>query len=336
MGVGAIYPVRSPGWILTYQSVDISSDISGMVLDITYTDRLGAASGDLEIILEDSQKLWQGPWCPQEGDVINLTIGYRGEVQLPCGSFQVDELLLTGPPDTFHIRCLATYITPAMRTKRSCGYEGQTLTQIASTIAGKYSLNMVSIADDLNPMFERITQNQETDLGFLRRIATEHDYDFTIRASTMVFYARSALEASQPVSSINRGDVMRFSFKDRSYRIYETAQIAYQQPFAKALISQTADNSDSVPTTDSAKRVIRCENGQQAQLKASSMLHAHNMVKRTVGLTCSGTPIFAAGNVVTITGFGVSDGNYLIEQARHRLTRATGYTTAIEARNLAD
>ncbi|HTT75610.1 MAG TPA: contractile injection system protein, VgrG/Pvc8 family [Candidatus Binataceae bacterium] len=336
MGAGVSYSVRSPGWVLTYQSVDITSDISSMVLDIAYTDRLGAASGDLEILLEDSQKLWQGPWYPQEGDVINLTIGYTGEAQLPCGSFQIDELLLNGPPDTFHIRCLATYITPAMRTKRSCGYEGQTLTQIASTIAGKYSLAMISEADELNPVFERITQNQETDLGFLRRIATEHDYDFTIRGSTMVFYARSVLEAAQPVASIARDSVMRFSFKDRSYRIYETAQVAYQQPFAKALISQSANTSVSVPTTDNAKRVSRCENGQQAQLKASSMLHARNMVKRTAGLACSGSPAFAAGNVVTITGFGVSDGNYLIEQARHRLTRAAGYTTEIEARNLAE
>jgi uncharacterized protein len=336
MGIGAAYPVRSPGWVLTYQSVDITSDISSMVLEITYTDRLGAASGDLEIILEDSQKLWQGPWYPQEGDVINLTIGYRGEAQLPCGSFQVDELALVGPPDTFHIRCLATYITPAMRSKCSCGYEGQTLTQIASTIAGKYSLNMVSEADDLNPVFERITQNQETDLGFLRRIANEHDYDFTIRGSNMVFYARSALEASEAVATIARADVMRFTFKDRSYRIYETAQIAYQQPFAKALISQTANSSDLVPTTDTAKRVIRCENGQQAQLKASSLLHANNMVKVTVRLTCSGSPTLVAGNVVTVSGFGVNDGNYLIEQARHGLTRTSGYTTEIEARNLAE
>jgi Bacteriophage probable baseplate hub protein len=333
MGAGAGYPVRSPGWLLTYRGVDITSDISSMVLDITYTDRLGAASGDLEIILEDSKKLWQGPWYPQEGDIVNLTLGYRGEAQLPCGSFQVDELELAGPPDTFHIRCLATYITPAMRTKRSVGYEGRTLTEIASTIAGKYSLKVVSQPDELDPVFERVTQNQETDLSFLRRIATDHDYDFTIRGTSLIFFARNALEASQPVATIARGDVMRFTFKDRSYRIYETAQIAYQQPFAKALISQTAGSSVFVPTTDSAKSVIRCENGQQAQLKANSLLHANNMVKRTAGLTCSGSPMFAAGNVVTMKGFGVSDGNYLIEQARHRLARATGYTTEIEARS---
>jgi hypothetical protein len=307
-----------------------------MVLAITYTDRLSAASGDLEITLEDGEKLWQGPWYPQEGDVVNLTIGYRGEAQLPCGSFQIDELQLSGPPDTFHIRGLATYITPAMRTKRSCGYEGQTLTQIASTIASKYSLSLVSEAGNVNPSFERITQNQETDLAFLRRIATEHDYDFTIRGSSLIFYARSALEASQPVTSIARGEVMRFGFKDRSYRIYENAQIAYQQPFAKALISQTASASAPVPTTDNAKHVVRCENGQQAQLKANSLLHAANMVKRIAALTCSGSPILVAGNIVTISGFGVSDGKYLIEQARHRLVRTAGYTTEIEARNLAE
>ena len=305
-----------------------------MVIGITYTDRLGAASGDLEIVLEDSQKLWQGPWYPQEGDLVNVTIGYRGEAQLSCGSFQVDELLLTGPPDTFHLRCLATYITPAMRTIRSAGYEGQTLTQIAGTIAEKYSLDLVSQAGELDPSFERVTQNQETDLGFLRRLALEHDYDFTIRGSQMVFYTRTALEAAEPVTSIERSDVMKFAFKDRSYRIYETAQVAYQQPFAKALVTQSVNANGPVPTTDSAKRVIRCENGQQAQLKATSILHGANMVKRVASLTSSGSAVLAAGNVATIGGFGVNDGNYLIEQAQHQLTRENGYTTQIDARSL--
>jgi phage protein D len=305
-----------------------------MVLSITYTDRTGAASGDLEVTLEDSDKLWQGPWYPQEGDVVSLTIGYTGETQLPCGSFQVDELALAGPPDTFHIRCLATYITPAMRTITSAAYEGMTLTQIASTIAAKYSLSMVSEPGQINPVFQRVTQRQETDLGFLRRLALEHDYDFTIRGSQLVFYTRTALEAVEPIVALQRGDIMQFAFRDRSYQIFETAQIAYQQPSAKALITQSANADISVPTTDSAKRVIRCENGQQAQLKASSLLHGSNMVRRTALLTCTGSPLLAAGITMTIEGFGVSDGTYLIEEARHRLSRDTGYTTEIEARNL--
>jgi uncharacterized protein len=305
-----------------------------MVLAITYTDRLGAASGDLEIQLEDSAKVWQGPWYPQQGDVVNLTIGYRGEEQLPCGSFQIDELELIGPPDVFHMRCLATYITPAMRTVTSIGYEDVTLTQIATIIAAKYSLALVSVADDSNPTFERVTQRQETDLGFLRRLALEHDYDFTIRGSQMVFYSRSALEGTAPVATIDRSDVMTFAFKDRSYQIYEDAEIAYQQPFLKSLITQSTTSTLTVPTTDTAKRVMRCENGQQAALKASSLLHGANMLQETVRLSCGGSVRLAAGNVITVSGFGVYDGNYIIQQARHQLTRERGYTTGVEARSV--
>jgi uncharacterized protein len=305
-----------------------------MVLAITYTDRVGAASGDVEIKLEDSGKVWQGPWYPQQGDVITLSIGYRGEAQLPCGSFQVDELELTGPPDVFHLRCLAAYITPAMRTTYSTGYEGQTLTQIASTIASKYSLTPVSEADKSDPVFERVTQSQESDLAFLRRLALEHDYDFTVRGSQLVFYSRSALEGSAPVSTINRGNVLAFAFNDRSYQIYENAEVAYQMPFAKALINQNATSASAVPTTDTAKRVVRCENGQQAELKANSLLHGANMLQMTARLSCSGNTLLAAGNVVTVAGFGAYDGNYIIDKARHHLTHLSGYTTEIDLRSV--
>jgi uncharacterized protein len=63
-------------------------------------------------------------------------------------------------------------------------------------------------------------------------------------------------------------------------------------------------------------------------------LHGANMVKRVASLTSSGSAVLAAGNIATIGGFGVNDGNYLIEQARHQLTRENGYTTQIDARSL--
>ena len=77
-GVIAV-PVRTPQWILTYQGVNITTDISQMVLAITYFDRLDGSSGALEIELEDHEKRWQGPWAPTEGDQVNLMIGYMGD-----------------------------------------------------------------------------------------------------------------------------------------------------------------------------------------------------------------------------------------------------------------
>jgi len=193
MSTAIAYPVRSPSWVLTYQGTNITADISSMVLGITYTDRLADAAGEVEVGLEDRDERWQGPWYPQQGDLLSLMIGYQNETMLPCGDFQVDDLELSGPPDVFRLRGLAAYITPAMRTPNSIAYEDQTLMQIAEAIASKYGLEVISVANRINVSFARVTQKQESDLQFLRRLARGHDYDFTIRGNQLVFYARPAL-----------------------------------------------------------------------------------------------------------------------------------------------
>jgi uncharacterized protein len=334
MAGAATFPVRAPQWVLTYQGVNITADISRMVIAITYQDRLGGASGALEVELEDHEKRWQGSWQPTEGDLVNLMIGYAGEPLLPCGDFQVDELSLSGPPDVLHLRCLAAYITPAMRTQSSAGYENQTLTQIASTIAAKYGFTMVAASGPSNLKFARISQRQETDLAFLRRLARAHNYEFTIRGKQVVFYSRASLEAANPVAMIARNDLLRFAFRLKTHRVYKAAQVSYQLPERKQLLTQRVMAAPETPTGDTLKLTVRCENGQQASLKAISALHGVNMVRTSASFTATGATGYAAGNSLTITGFGFNDGKYLIETVRHRLERATGYTTEFEARRV--
>src|SRR5439155_26340295 len=123
-----------------------------------------------EIVLEDRDRRWQGPWFPVRGDIVSLQIGYElEEWGLNCGDFQVDELELKGPPDTFHLKCIAAGITPSLRTPRSAAYEGQTLSQVANTIAARHQLTVVGAPQNVNVAWARITQRHETDLHFLRR-----------------------------------------------------------------------------------------------------------------------------------------------------------------------
>lgn len=328
------YPVRAPQWILTYEGVNITADISQMVLEVIYTDRLSGAAGEIEVELEDHGRRWQGPWYPQEGDLTSLMIGYQGEPLLPCGDFQVDDLEFNLPPDTLRLRALAAYITPAMRTRNSVAYENQTLMQIASVVAGKYNLSVVAVAGMVNPAFARVTQSRESDLAFLHRLARTHDYDFTIRGAQMVFYDRTAVEARAPGVSISRSDLLRGGFRSKTHRIYKAAEVSYQDPGSKQLITRRVDATPAPPTGDTLKLAARCENGQQALLKAQSALHGANMLQTAAGLELPGNPALCAGNTATVGGFGAHDGIYLIEIARHRVSRASGYTTAVQLRRV--
>jgi hypothetical protein len=220
-----------------------------------------------------------------------------------------------------------------MRTPNSVAYENQSLLQIASTVAGKYQLSVVGVADALNPVFARVTQNQESDLAFLQRLASAHDYDFTVRGTQLIFYSRTALEAQPPVMTVTRGNVERFGFENRTRRVYRAVQIAYQDPASRRLITQSVAAAD-IPTGDTCKLTTRCENAQQAALKARAALRNGNAWFTHARLRMPGTTALSAGNTIALSGWGSFDGAYLIETSRHSLSRRSGYSTEAEVRRV--
>jgi uncharacterized protein len=155
-----------------------------------------------------------------------------------------------------------------------------------------------------------------------------------VRAGQLIFYARPALESVASATVITRSDTVRFSFRYRARRIYEAAEFSYFDPDTKELITQSVPADEPSPTGDTLKIVARCENAQQAQVKAEAALHLHNMVFVDASIEGPGNPVLVSGNNVQLSGWGSLDGKYLIETAKHHLARATGYSTSIAARRV--
>jgi hypothetical protein len=183
-------------------------------------------------------------------------------------------------------------------------------------------------------VFARVTQRRLMDLEFLKRLAREHNFDFTVRARQLIFYSRPVLEAVAAVLTIMRSDTVRFSFRNRTRRIYDGANFAYFDPDTKQLITQSVSAESPSPTGDTLKLVARCENAQQALVKAEAALHLHNMLFVDASIEGPGTTALVAGNNVQLSGWGALDGTYLVETARHHLARASGYSTSIAARRV--
>ena len=326
--------VKAPSWQVNYSGVNITADISGMVTSLMYTDRLTGGSGECEVVLEDRDRLWQTSWYPQQGDVMSVAIGYEGQPLLQCGEFQVDELECGGPPDQITLRCIAAWITPTLRTRRSIGYENVRLPAIAASVAGRHGFEL-SEAPPMNDVsFARVTQRHETDLEFLRRLARTHGYNFTVRGTQLVFYDMATLENSSPALEVARTSVSEFTFVKRSLQVYKEAQVSYQAPLAKQLLSYSTNAQEGVAGGDTLRLVMRCEDNEQTRLKAQAALHDWNRFQRVGRIATVGNPALVAGVIIQVTGFGENGGNYLIEDARHRLTRRGGYTTSIAARRV--
>ncbi|MDE7064977.1 MAG: late control protein, partial [Desulfovibrionaceae bacterium] len=57
---------------LLYEGRDISADIGPDLLSFTFTDKSGSKgeADDVQIVISDRDRRWQGPWRPRRGHVL--------------------------------------------------------------------------------------------------------------------------------------------------------------------------------------------------------------------------------------------------------------------------
>lgn len=319
--------VPLPYFVLLYGQKDVTSDIAKNALSVTYTDKLRGESDEVEIELEDTDGRWRSVWYPQKGDVITLKMGYVGTKLLPCGDFQIDELQLEGPPDVVSIRGLASGITQELRTKRSKAFENQTLRQIASQVARANGLQVTGTIADLK--MERVTQNQESDLAFLKRLAEAYGYAFSVRGQQLVFHDLADLDAGASVLKLSRSDIKRLSLKDKSHAVYRACQVSYFDPKTQRLIQHTETNP-GVASGDVLKLDERCESRAHAEARAKAALRQSRGGNVEGTLTVVGDQRLVSGNNIQLDGLGRYDGLYQIRLAKHSTQRGAGYSVEVE------
>jgi len=318
-----------PIFKIEYNQKDITKDVSNQVLNIEYTDYEHGQSDEITITFDDTQKLWQSSWIPSKGDSLRVFIGYEGEKLLNCGIFEIDEIEFATPPDTLTVKALATGITKALRQNNSVAYENKTLKQIASEIAQKHSLTLVGEIEDVR--VERITQNQERDLTFLKKLAEQYGYIFKIAEGNLVFYKTEKLTGADAAKILYRTDLTRITLSEKTSKNYKAVTVSYHNPKTGKKITATAKNEKCVKG-DTLKITERCENKQQALLKAKAALaKGNNTIEGSIDLV--GTPNLIAGLNVELKDLGYFSGKYHITQTRHFIDRTSGYGTSLEVKS---
>lgn len=321
--------VPQPQFKLTYDQKDITSELAPYILQITYTDVLEGESDELEVNIEDRDSRWKNGWFPGKGDKLALHIGYAGEATSNIGGFEIDEIEFNGAPDTISIRSLSAGVQAALRTSNTKAFESKTLKQIAEGLAADQGLTLVGSGDNTGRSYQRVTQNNETDLAFLNRLGKAEGIVFSVKDGQLVWHDQAKLDEAQTVTIITRQQMNSFTFRAKTATTYKACQVSYHDPKTKSLKTHT-EKADGVPSGDTLKLVERCETLDDAKAKAKAALRSSNGKQVEGSITVYGNPKLRAGCNIEVQGLGLLDGGYQILKARHSMERGRGYTTELE------
>jgi len=324
--------ITKPVFRVIYAGKNITQDISKSLISLTYTDVEEGESDEISITLENSDGLWSDAWYPSKGDKIELEIGYD-ESMLNCGKFTVDEIQLSGPPDTATIRALAAATNSPIRSKKSKAYEGQSFRQIAEKVASDHGYTVQGELPSVT--IGRVTQNRETDLAFLKRISETWGIVFSIRDKTLIFTSVYELDNGRPVLELDRTELKDYNWTDKSISTFKAAKAAYHNPKTNETVSfvyteegERLEGEGALPA-DTLELRTKAENPAQAEAQAKAALHKANTNEADGTLKVIGNPLLVAGNNFVLTGFGKVSGTMHVTESTHTLTRS-GYETSIK------
>ena len=330
----ALGPLFKPFTIKEYDGrrigfIGINRDPEGLARvgtynGVKYTDAIEAASAaklkmDAVIVREN--------WTGGGSDAV-----------LPCGEFELDSVVASGPPAVINIKGTSLPFSAQVRqTKKSKAWENYTLSGIAKEIAGANGMVCMyeSAAD---PFYTRVEQIKTSDIQFLETLC--HNAGISLKATTrtLALFDQAAYESKAAVFTIRRGSGVCTKYKlnvGTADTQYSSCRVSYVDPKGKC-ISATAkieDYNADAKNNQQLEITAKVTDKDEAKALAEKLLRKHNRYAKTASFTLPGNPDLVAGVTVMLEKWGGWDGKYIVTQAKHTVG-GSGYTVQVRLRRV--
>lgn len=262
-------------------------------------------------------------------------LGNGEELELNCGTFEIDSVDVSGPPQKIVLKATSIPYTSTTRTqKKTKAWEKIKLSGIAREIAKRNGLQAM-FESGYDPMYTRKEQVQESDIVFLQRLCKDAGIALKVTAKTIVLFDVAQYEKKEPVKTIEKGsnDISTYSLQTgMNDTAYSSCRVSYTDPKTKKLIEYTF----TPPSADKSGQVLevneKVSSREEAKQLAMKRLRDKNKDEFRASFVMAGDVMLVAGVTVMLSGFGFFDGKYIIEKATH--TVASGYKTSISVRRV--
>lgn len=249
------------------------------------------------------------------------------DVTLNAGTFEIDSIEMSGPPDKVTIKSTSIPYTSTLRMeKKSRAWENCNLQSIAIQIAMENGLQCM-YASPYNPIYKRKEQVQTSDIRFLQELCRAAGMALKITMMTVVIYDAAEYDSKPAVKTFTKGDANILSYKfstSLTDTAYTSCHVSYTDPDTKITIEYTFTPDSTVGTGQILEINEKVRSTEEAVLLAQKRLREKNTQEYTASLKIIGDVTMVAGVTVNLQGFQQFDRKYKITQAKHNLLH--GYT----------
>ncbi|ARS57406.1 phage tail protein [Ralstonia solanacearum FJAT-91] len=248
---------------------DITGRFQDRLIGLTLTDNPGFEADQLDIELDDSDGLLE---LPAKGVRLALSIGWADTGVVDKGTFKVDELEHTGPPDRLTIRARSVELDGGLTTRRDNSYAGKTVGAIVQAIATRNKLKSMVGKKLAGQVIAHVDQTGESDANFLTRLARDFDAIATVKNGTLLFIPAgeptSGSGLALPKVTITRdvGDTHTFLVADREN--YNGVKAYYQDTRAGTRGEVVVDASNAAVTKEKRDGKVKKKTKKAATVAA--------------------------------------------------------------------
>lgn len=322
-----------PDFRVTLGHTDLTDKLRPRLVSLTLSEKRGDEADQLDIVLDDSDG---GLAIPPEGATLRLALGWKqGRDVTPGlidkGTFKVDDVSHSGPPDQVRIRARAADFTSDIRNRREQAWQNTTLGAVLTEVAGRNGLEPRIAANLASITLPTISQSRQSDIAFLRRLGRENDAVATIKDGKLIFARKGAgittSGTALPTLTIYRGAGDGHSWQ-RQKRDGQAGVTASWHD-RKAAKRQTV----TIGEKDGAKRLRKTFADEASARRAATAEQAR--LKRAPATLDMRLALGRADIYVdlraSVTGIKVGvDGIWLISEVTHSLDNGGGFTTTLK------
>lgn len=340
----------TPDYQILVNGKDISPKMKTRLMSLRLTDNRGFEADTVEVQLDDADGELA---MPPKGATMQVRIGWKGSALVDKGTYTIDELEHSGPPDCLTIRGKAADMRGTLQQSREQSFHKQSVSSIIDVIAARHQLK-AKISDNLKMEFiDHIDQANESDANFLSRLAEQFDAIATVKNGNLLFL-QAGLAHNASGIALDRVDITRQSGDSHHFGVADrdaySGVVAYWQN-DKAAKRQTVkakkpteakpidvkvivgEKEIMVGSNDNVKTLRHIyANKQNAERAARAMWDKLQRGVATFTITLAmGRPELFPELPVSVSGFKpqIDNSDWLLTRVEHNITD-TGYATVIE------